>query len=262
MWLNVYHYTYTWSKRMGLQMYILVCQNVSNELLKLFCMGVLESRLCKGLEADWDLGGPTAQQRTQHVCWMILGTQLLVKHQFFRGRLLLALVASGKLCWGIGNQKCPSKFFFWYPYTLSVYDCDNMLWLHGIKICINDYDWLCTYTGEFVSATLFFTSWLLVQRRFTCKHPCSGNGHIYKWKCLCAGGTAVLFRVWLFAFSFLWLLPSISRFHSHSTTVAGPLAYLCSAPIMHHLAMLCKRQQLPNLSYSTVTHQRMEEQWQ
>ena len=100
------------------------------------CMRVLESRLRKGLEADWDLGGSTAQQRTQHVCWMILGTQLLVKHQFFRGRLLLALVASGKLCWGIGNQKCPSKFFFWYPYTLSVYDCDNMLWLHSINICM------------------------------------------------------------------------------------------------------------------------------
>ena len=75
-----------------------------------------------------------------------------------------------------------------------------------------DYDWLCTYTGEFVSATLFFTSWLLIQRLCTCKHPCSGIGHIYKWKCICAAGTAVLFRVWLFAFSFLWLLPSISRF--------------------------------------------------
>ena len=182
--------------------------------------------------------GP-AQQRTQHVCWMILGTQLLVKHEFFRGRLLLALVASGKLCWGIGNQKCPSKFFFWYSYTLSVYDCDNMLWLRSIRICVIMIGYVRIQGSSFCHS--FFYSWLLVQRRFTCKHPCSGNGQIYKWKCLCAGGTAVLFRVWLFAFSFLWLLPSISRFHSQSTTVPGPLAYLCSAPIMHHLAMLCKR---------------------
>ena len=42
-----------------------------------------------------------ALQRTQHV-WMILGTQLLVKHKLFWGRLLLAVVAYCKLVEELG----------------------------------------------------------------------------------------------------------------------------------------------------------------
>lgn len=34
------------------------------------------------------------------------------------------------------ESKVSIKVLLWYPYTLYVYDYDNMLWLHDMKICM------------------------------------------------------------------------------------------------------------------------------
>lgn len=139
------------------------------------------------MEADWDLG-PTVPTAYPTCLLNDSGNPTSRQTRVFSGpfapgcgSLWLALLRN----W---ESKVSIKVLLWYPYTLYVYDYDNMLWLHDMKICMIMY----VIQGSsflplfFLLADGWFNIALLVNTRV----PATDTQMKI---CLCAGWTAVHF---------------------------------------------------------------------